>query len=104
MRPVCGLPSNGSDEARIVPSAEGPRAGAVRVSHVCKVHECGRVVQAWAGWAPFPQGELRMRTPALTSRLGAEALGTFWLVFGGCGSAIFSAKYLAPNDETGQGV
>jgi aquaporin Z len=45
-----------------------------------------------------------MRTPALTSRLGAEALGTFWLVFGGCGSAIFSAKYLAPNVVTGQGV
>jgi aquaporin Z len=45
-----------------------------------------------------------MRTPALTSRLGAEALGTFWLVFGGCGSAIFAAKFLAPNVVTGQGV
>src|SRR6478736_668000 len=45
-----------------------------------------------------------MRTPALTSRLGAEALGTFWLVFGGCGSAIFSAKYLAPNVVAGQGI
>src|SRR6478736_4488661 len=45
-----------------------------------------------------------MRTPALTSRLGAEALGTFWLVFGGCGSAIYSAKFLAPNVVTGQGV
>ena len=45
-----------------------------------------------------------MRTPALTSRLGAEALGTFFLVFGGCGSAIFSAKYLAPNVVSGQGV
>lgn len=28
-----------------------------------------------------------------SKRLGAEALGTFWLVFGGCGSAIFSAAY-----------
>ena len=45
-----------------------------------------------------------MRTPALSSRLGAEALGTFWLVFGGCGSAIFSAKYLTPNVVTGQAV
>jgi aquaporin Z len=45
-----------------------------------------------------------MRTPALTSRLGAEALGTFWLVFGGCGSAIFSAKYLAPSVVGGQGI
>jgi aquaporin Z len=45
-----------------------------------------------------------MRTPALTSRLGAEALGTFWLVFGGCGSAIFAAKFFAPNVVAGQGV
>ncbi len=35
-----------------------------------------------------------MRTPSMSARLGAEALGTFWLVFGGCGSAIFAAKYL----------
>ncbi len=34
--------------------------------------------------------------PALSKRLGAELLGTFWLVFGGCGSAIFAAKFLAP--------
>ena len=27
----------------------------------------------------------------LTKRLGAEFFGTFWLVFGGCGSAIFAA-------------
>jgi aquaporin Z len=45
-----------------------------------------------------------MRTPALTSRLGAEALGTFFLVFGGCGSAIFSAKFLAPSVLGGQGI
>lgn len=31
--------------------------------------------------------------PPLTKRLGAELLGTFWLVFGGCGSAIFSARF-----------
>jgi aquaporin Z len=45
-----------------------------------------------------------MRTPALGSRLGAEALGTFWLVFGGCGSAIFSAKHLAPDVVSGGSV
>ena len=45
-----------------------------------------------------------MRTPAMSSRLGAEALGTFWLVFGGCGSAIFAAKYLAPNVVAGQSI
>jgi aquaporin Z len=35
-----------------------------------------------------------MYTPKLSSRLAVEALGTFWLVFIGCGSAIFNAKFL----------
>ena len=30
----------------------------------------------------------------LSQRLSAEAFGTFWLVFGGCGSAIFAAKFI----------
>lgn len=30
-------------------------------------------------------------TPSIASRLGAEFLGTFWLVLGGCGTAIFAA-------------
>ncbi len=42
-----------------------------------------------------------MRTPALSSRLAAEAIGTFWLVFGGCGSAIYTAKFLAPSVVAG---
>ncbi len=29
----------------------------------------------------------------LTKKLGAEFIGTFWLVFGGCGSAILAAAY-----------
>jgi len=29
----------------------------------------------------------------LAQKLGAEFLGTFWLVFGGCGSAVFAAAY-----------
>lgn len=29
----------------------------------------------------------------LANKLGAEALGTFWLVFGGCGSAVFAAAF-----------
>ena len=45
-----------------------------------------------------------MRTPALASRLGAEFLGTFWLVLGGCGSAIFAARFLADDKDTGLGI
>jgi aquaporin Z len=45
-----------------------------------------------------------MRTPALISRLSAEALGTFWLVFGGCGAAVYSSLFLAPNVVAGQSV
>src|SRR4051794_779213 len=36
-----------------------------------------------------------MDTSKLGARLGAEFLGTFWLVFGGCGSAVLAAKFLA---------
>jgi aquaporin Z len=40
-----------------------------------------------------------MREAPLSAKLGAEALGTFWLVFGGCGSAVLAAKVLS-NDPT----
>ncbi|GAF94807.1 unnamed protein product, partial [marine sediment metagenome] len=29
----------------------------------------------------------------LTNRLGAEFIGTFWLVLGGCGSAVLAAAF-----------
>ncbi|WP_076261544.1 aquaporin Z [Intrasporangium flavum] len=35
-----------------------------------------------------------MYTPKMSSRLAVEALGTFWLVFIGCGSAIFNGKFV----------
>ena len=39
-----------------------------------------------------------MHEPSLGAKLGAEFLGTFWLVFGGCGSAVLSAKYLSTDN------
>ncbi|GAB08343.1 aquaporin Z [Gordonia araii NBRC 100433] len=39
-------------------------------------------------------------TESLTRRGLAELFGTFWLVFGGCGSAIFAAKQIADTDGT----
>ena len=36
-----------------------------------------------------------MKEIPLSAKLGAEALGTFWLVFGGCGSAVLAAKFIS---------
>jgi aquaporin Z len=45
-----------------------------------------------------------MAEPTLGAKLGAEALGTFWLVFGGCGSAVLAAKFLSSPDNIQLGI
>lgn len=39
----------------------------------------------------------------IAKRLTAEFLGTFWLVFGGCGSAVFAALFLSGQVQLGIG-
>ena len=45
-----------------------------------------------------------MRETTLGQKLGAEFLGTFWLVFGGCGTAVFAASFVAGNVVAGQSL
>ncbi|HZC09744.1 MAG TPA: aquaporin, partial [Mycobacterium sp.] len=44
-----------------------------------------------------------MSAPNLFHKLAAETIGTFWLVLGGCGSAIFAAKFHAGHYPLGIG-
>jgi aquaporin Z len=44
-----------------------------------------------------------MSAPNLFHKLAAETIGTFWLVLGGCGSAIFSAKAHSGHYQLGIG-
>ena len=39
-----------------------------------------------------------MPTIPLVKRMTAEFLGTAWLIFGGCGSAVLAAKFLTPDN------
>lgn len=40
-----------------------------------------------------------MKEIPLSAKLGAEFLGTFWLVFGGCGSAVLAAKFISADAD-----
>lgn len=40
----------------------------------------------------------------MTRKLIAETLGTFWLVFGGCGSAVLAASFGGPTSHLGIGL
>jgi aquaporin Z len=42
---------------------------------------------------PLPEELLDYLPPTLGQRLGVEFLGTFWLVLGGCGSAVLAAAF-----------
>ena len=44
-----------------------------------------------------------MTPPTMLHRLAAEFVGTFWLVLGGCGSAVFAAKF-ASSDGVSLGI
>jgi hypothetical protein len=39
-----------------------------------------------------------MQEPSLAAKLGAEFLGTFLLVFCGCGSVVIASEFLSEND------
>ena len=45
-----------------------------------------------------------MNSSKMSARLGAEFLGTFWLVFGGCGSAVIAAKFISSPDQISVGI
>src|SRR5258708_5449232 len=51
----------------------------------------------------MPRRVTAMTPPTMMHRLSAEFIGTFWLVFGGCGSAVFAAKFMSDGTSLGIG-
>lgn len=48
--------------------------------------------------------DTKPNTPSTTAVIAAELIGTFWLVLGGCGTAVFSAIQVARAEELDIGV
>src|SRR3954452_2384702 len=46
----------------------------------------------------------RSRRLCMSKRLGAEFFGTFWLVLGGCGSAVLAANFGGDGNPLGIGL
>src|SRR5690606_40419178 len=83
VRPPRGGPADGGAPLVVHPSrrSTGARPGLA----ACWICRAGRA-------SPGTPRKGAAVAPSLVHRLGAEFLGTFWLVFGGCGSAIFAAQ------------
>src|SRR5207253_11339615 len=47
----------------------------------------------------FPRDGANGKENEMGKRLAAEFLGTFWLIFGGCGSAVLAAQFFDPQNR-----
>ena len=70
-------------------SAPAPRCGNVPINQSC----CLGKQRSLEGAASTTRGLWANVRNDMQRRLTAEFFGTFWLVFGGCGSAVLSAAY-----------
>src|SRR6187200_2403027 len=59
----------------------------------CLTHAYNRGSESYTSRQGEPHGQ-----PSLTAKLGAEFLGTFLLVFVGCGSVVVAAEFVNKND------
>lgn len=66
-----------------------------------KGFECtGLQTSISASWLRTTPTPVHMKETPLFNKILAEFFGTFWLTFGGCGSAVLAAKFLATEGQT----